>query len=123
MGAPRNSTSWAHARPSALVAVEEDTVAMAKLLLMSLVAKSCKIVIGLLVGEEVNQTQEFTMYAPMLPDVDMALADQGSLRVSSATLTTLIASSRSPLPTRYATLLYSAPFRIFFQGGGIYIYI
>ena len=34
----------------ALVAVEEDTTAMAKLLLMSLVAKSCKAVIGLLVG-------------------------------------------------------------------------
>jgi hypothetical protein len=34
---------------------------MAKLLLMSLVAKSCKIVIGLLVGEEEKQTQEFTM--------------------------------------------------------------
>ena len=45
------------------VAVEEDTAAMAKLLLMSLVAKSCKIVIGLLVGEEEKQTQEFTMYA------------------------------------------------------------
>ncbi len=44
------------------VAVEEDTAAMAKLLLMSLVAKSCKIVIGLLVGEEEKQTQEFTMY-------------------------------------------------------------
>jgi len=43
------------------VAVEEDTAAMAKLLLMSLVAKSCKIVIGLLVGEEEKQTQEFTM--------------------------------------------------------------
>ena len=39
----------------ALVAVEEDTAAVAKLLLMSLVAKSCKIVIGLLVGEEEKQ--------------------------------------------------------------------
>jgi hypothetical protein len=47
----------------ALVAVEEDTAAMAKLLLTSLVAKSCNIVIGLLVGEEEKQTQEFTMYA------------------------------------------------------------
>jgi hypothetical protein len=45
------------------VAVEEDTAAMAKLLLMSLVAKSCKVVIGLLLGEEENQTQEFTMDA------------------------------------------------------------
>ena len=45
----------------ALVAVEEDTAAMAKLLLTSLVAKSCNIVIGLLVGEEEKQTQEFTM--------------------------------------------------------------
>ena len=39
------------------VAIEEDTAAMAKLLLMSLVAKSCKVVIGLLVGEEEKQTQ------------------------------------------------------------------
>jgi hypothetical protein len=44
------------------VAVEEDAAAMAKLLLVSLVAKSCKVVIGLLVGEEEKQTQEFTMY-------------------------------------------------------------
>jgi hypothetical protein len=43
------------------VAVEEDAAAMAKLLLLSLVAKSCKVVIGLLVGEEEKQTQEFTM--------------------------------------------------------------
>ncbi len=33
-----------------------------------------------------------------------ALADQGSLRVSSAKLTTLITSSRAPLPTRYAII-------------------
>ena len=33
------------------VAVEEDAAAMAKLLLVSLVAKSCKVVVGLLVGE------------------------------------------------------------------------
>ena len=45
------------------VGVEEDTAAMAKLLLMSLVAKSCKVVIGLLVGEEEKQTQEFTVDA------------------------------------------------------------
>ncbi len=47
------------------VAVEEDTTAMAKLLLMSLVAKSCKVVIGLLVGEpeEEKKTQEFTVDA------------------------------------------------------------
>ena len=43
------------------VAVEEDAAAMAKLLLVSLVAKSCKVVVGLLVGEEEKQTQEFTM--------------------------------------------------------------
>jgi hypothetical protein len=38
---------------------------MAKLLLMSLVAKSCKVVIGLLVGEseEEKKTQEFTVDA------------------------------------------------------------
>jgi hypothetical protein len=34
-----------------------------------------------------------------------APADQGSLRVSSATLTTLITSSRAPLRTRYATIV------------------
>jgi hypothetical protein len=43
------------------VAVEEDAAAMTKLLLVSLVAKSCKVVVGLLVGEEEKQTQEFTM--------------------------------------------------------------
>ena len=45
------------------VAVEEDTAEVAKLLLMSLVTKSCKVVIGLLVGEEEKQTQEFTVDA------------------------------------------------------------
>ena len=58
----RYSLSTRHA-DGAPVAVEEDTAAMAKLLLMSLVAKSCKIVIGLLVGEEEKQSQEFTRYA------------------------------------------------------------
>jgi hypothetical protein len=43
------------------VAVEEDAAAMTKLLLVSLVAKSCKVVVGLLVGEEEKQTQEFAM--------------------------------------------------------------
>ena len=43
------------------VAVKEDAAAMAKILLVSLVAKSCKVVISLLVGEEEKQTQEFTM--------------------------------------------------------------
>jgi hypothetical protein len=59
VGAPRNaqyslSTRQADGAP---VAVEEDTAAMAKPLLMSLVAKSCKVVIGLLVGEEEKQTR------------------------------------------------------------------
>ena len=54
------STRQANGAP---VAVEEDTAAMAKLLLMSLVTKSCKVVIDLLVGEEEKQTQEFAMDA------------------------------------------------------------
>jgi hypothetical protein len=50
------------------VAVEEDTAAVAKLLLMSLVAKSCKVVIGLLVGEEESKRKNSPW---MRPDVDM----------------------------------------------------
>ena len=68
MGKPRNATCILSTRQAdgAQVAVEEDAEAMAKLLLVSLVAKSCKVVVGLLVGEvlvgeEEKQTQEFTM--------------------------------------------------------------
>ncbi len=59
-GATQRHSLGTRQADGAPVAVEEDTAAMAKLLLMSLVAK---IVIGLLVGEEEKQTQEFTMYA------------------------------------------------------------
>jgi hypothetical protein len=50
----------------ALVTVEEDTMVMAKLLLVSLVAKSCKVVIGLLVGEEENQLRNCILSAAEL---------------------------------------------------------
>jgi hypothetical protein len=47
----RHSLSTCHA-DGAPVAVEEDAAAMAKLLLVCLATKSCKVVVGLLVGEE-----------------------------------------------------------------------
>ncbi len=50
-GATQRHSLGTRQADGAPAAVEEDTSAMAKLLLMSLVAKSCKIVIGLLVGE------------------------------------------------------------------------
>ena len=56
----RHSLSARHAN-GAPVAVEEDTAAVTKLLLVCLVAKSCKVVVGLLVGEEEKQTQELAM--------------------------------------------------------------
>jgi hypothetical protein len=40
------------------VAVKEDTSAVTKFFLVCLVAKSGKVVVGLLVGEEEKQTQE-----------------------------------------------------------------
>ena len=40
------------------VTVKEDTAAVTKFLLVCLVAKSGKVVVGLLVGEEEKQTQE-----------------------------------------------------------------
>ena len=43
------------------VAVEEDAAAMAKLLLVCLVTKSCKVIAGLLVGEEEEQAQELAV--------------------------------------------------------------
>jgi hypothetical protein len=42
----------------ASVAVEEDAAAMAKLLLVCLVTKSCKVIVNLLVGEEEEPAQE-----------------------------------------------------------------
>ena len=45
----------------ALVVVKEDTAAVTKLLLVCLVAKSGKVIVGLLVGEEEKQTQELAM--------------------------------------------------------------
>jgi len=67
VGKPRNATCILSTRQAdgAQVAVEEDAEAMAKLLLVSLVAKSCKVVVGLLVGEEEKQTQELVRYVPM----------------------------------------------------------
>ena len=43
------------------VVVKEDTAAVTKLLLVCLVAKSGKVIVGLLVGEEEKQTQELAM--------------------------------------------------------------
>jgi hypothetical protein len=43
------------------VAVKEDTAAVTKLLLVCLVTKSGKEIVGLLVGEEEKQTQELAM--------------------------------------------------------------
>ena len=43
------------------VAVKEDTAVVTKLLLVSLVAKSGKVIVGLLVGEEEKQTQGLAM--------------------------------------------------------------
>jgi hypothetical protein len=45
----------------ALVVVKEDTAAVTKLLLVCLVTKSGKVIVGLLVGEEEKQTQELAM--------------------------------------------------------------
>ena len=59
----RHSLSTCHP-DGAPVAVEEDAAAMAKLLLVCLVTKSCKVVVGLLVGEEEKQTQELAMDKP-----------------------------------------------------------
>jgi len=56
----RHSLSTCHT-DGAPVAVEEDAAAMAKLLLVCLVTKSCKVIVGLLVGEEGEQTQELAM--------------------------------------------------------------
>ena len=47
----RHSLSTCHPN-GAPVAVKEDTAAVTKLLLVCLVAKSCKVIVGLLVGEE-----------------------------------------------------------------------
>ena len=52
----------------ALVAVEEDTAAVAKLLLMSLVAKSCKVVIACLLERKKSKRKNSPC---MRPDVDM----------------------------------------------------
>jgi len=56
----RHSLSTCHA-DGAPVAVEEDAAAMAKLLLVCLVTKSCKVIAGLLVGEEEEQAQELAV--------------------------------------------------------------
>jgi len=53
----RHSMSTCHA-DGAPVAVEKDAAAIAKLLLVCLVTKSCKVIVGLLVGEEEEQAQE-----------------------------------------------------------------
>ena len=45
------------------VAVKEDTSAVTKFFLVCLVAKSGKVVVGLLVGEEEKQLRELTMDA------------------------------------------------------------
>jgi hypothetical protein len=56
----RHSLSTCHAN-GAPVAVEEDAAAMAKLLLVCLVTKSRKVIVGLLLGEEEEQAQELAM--------------------------------------------------------------
>jgi hypothetical protein len=56
----RHSLSACHPN-GAPVAVKEDTAAVTKLLLVCLVAKSGKVIVGLLVGEEEKQTQELAM--------------------------------------------------------------
>ena len=56
----RHSLSTCHA-DGAPLAVEEDAAAMAELLLVCLVTKSCKVIVGLLVGEEEEQAQELAM--------------------------------------------------------------
>ena len=43
------------------VVVKEDTAAVTKLLLVCLVAKSGKVIVGLLLGEEEKQTRELAM--------------------------------------------------------------
>ena len=65
-GATQRHSLGARQADGAPVAVEEDTAAMAKLLLVSLVAKSCKVVIGLLVGEEENQLRNCILSAAEL---------------------------------------------------------
>ena len=56
----RHSLSACHPN-GAPVAVKADTAAVTKLLLVCLVAKSGKVIVGLLVGEEEKQTQELAM--------------------------------------------------------------
>jgi hypothetical protein len=41
--------------------VIEDAAAMAEILLVCLVTKSCKVIVGFLVGEEEQQAQELAM--------------------------------------------------------------
>jgi hypothetical protein len=62
VGAPRSDTAWAHASPMVhLLRSKEDTTVVTKLLLVCLVAKRGKVIVGLLVGEEEKQTQELAM--------------------------------------------------------------
>ena len=48
----RHSLSTCHADGAPIAVEGEDAAAMVKLLLVCLVAKSCKVIVGLLVGEE-----------------------------------------------------------------------
>ena len=56
----RHSLSACHPN-GAPVAVKEDTAAVTKLLLVCLVTKSGKVIVGLLMGEEEKQMQELVM--------------------------------------------------------------
>ena len=75
----RHSLSACHqGHNGAPVAVKEDTAVVTKLLLVSLVAKSGKVIVGLLVGEEEKQTQE----SPWIrPNVDMHTGKKDTSRL------------------------------------------
>jgi hypothetical protein len=75
----RHSLSTSH--NGARVLLEEDAAIQTELLLVWLISEGLEIVLGLLVGEEEEQAQEFTVDAAYVPEVDIHAGKKATWRL------------------------------------------